>query len=145
MTAQAASFLAVRPHLLQLFHLRRGQIPVQFPVLTIIEQQAQSFATIPSGPSCFLIITFQVQRQVVMNDKRYIAFVYAHTKSIGGNHDPDLVPDKLIPGPGPFFRGQTSMVACSSKTVFLQEKRYLLRQSPGSAVHDTAFPPAWFQ
>ena len=52
-----------------------------------IKGNTLSFASISSGTSCFLIISFQTFRDIIMNNITHIRLVNTHTKSNGSyNH-----------------------------------------------------------
>ena len=60
------------------------------------EQQAFAGQAVASGPAGFLVVTFKVLGQVVMDDEPDVGLVDAHAEGDGGANDPDLVAQKLV-------------------------------------------------
>ena len=51
---------------------------------------------IPTGSSRLLEIGFRTIGKIHMDHKAYIRLINAHSKGIGGHHDPELVPGPLL-------------------------------------------------
>ena len=92
---------------------------VQPHIRTAVQENAPGRRTVPSCPSGFLIIAFQIFRHIVMNDKGYVGFVDSHAEGVGGHHHSFPVIEEVFLILLPLFIGQPSMIPGSGNALFL--------------------------
>src|SRR5688572_12002735 len=54
------------------------------PIVQLIKQAACGGFTVTTGSSCFLVISFERTRHLVMHDKTDVRFVDSHSKRVRG-------------------------------------------------------------
>ena len=65
-------------------------------VFSVEERDATTFSAITSSTPCFLVIPLQTLRNVIMNNKPYIRFVYTHSKRDSRNNYIDAFHDEIV-------------------------------------------------
>ena len=70
--------------------------PIGKQVCITEKQERIGGQTIPTSPAYFLIISFQISRQIIMHHETHIAFVNAHAESKGSANNGGSVIDKIL-------------------------------------------------
>ena len=108
-------------------------------VFVCIKGYALAFSAISTGTSGFLIIPFQTLRNIVVNHKPYIRFVYSHTKCDSRHNNVYLFHQKVILILGSRHRVHPCMIGARIDTVCLQDFSKFLHSFPAQAIDDTRF------
>ncbi len=98
-----------------------------------------SFQTIPSGPSGFLIVTFQRFGYIVVNHIPHVRFVNAHPKSDGSYNDIQFFIQKIVLGFDADRRIQTCMIRCRIDLIHFEQFGDLFHLFSAEAVDDSRF------
>ncbi|OPX87645.1 MAG: hypothetical protein A4E52_01343 [Pelotomaculum sp. PtaB.Bin013] len=72
-------------------------------VLGTKQQNAFPRSVVPSGAAGFLVVSFHVFGEVVVDHIADVGLVDAHAKGVRGNHNPDVVVKELVLAAGPFL------------------------------------------
>ena len=147
--AQAFWCMAVVDHLLQAPEVMGfallvidgdiDEVFLRHGILRRVEQDAGAWFAIAAGASCFLIVGFDVLGHVVMDDVAYVALVNAHTESISGDDDLDVIVEKVILGLGALLFRHTGMIAANGEFFLGQQFVDLVSFLARSGINDAGF------
>src|SRR5437879_8509607 len=104
-------------------------------------EQEHAFAgqTVAARAAGFLIITFDVLGQIVMDDKPDIGFVDAHAESDCGTDDSHFISQEKFLVTVALFRRQTGMIWFGSDPICAKPFGQIFSGLAGLAINDTAF------
>ena len=108
-------------------------------VLVAVERYALPLASVSSGAPGLLIIAFDTFRNIVMDDKSHIRFVYAHAERYGSNDDIYLLHQELVLVLRPCPGIKPCMVRSSLDAVDVQQFCQFLHLFPAQTVYDAGF------
>ncbi len=126
-----------RPFLfLRIFDLV-DEVVEAFGVPAAVEEQAVGGLTVPSGPSGFLIVAFDVLGQVGMDDEAHIGFVDAHPEGDGGDDHLAAPGDEGVLIASANIGLQTGVIGQGIDPAFQQIGGGLFDGAAGEAVDDS--------
>ena len=102
-----------------------------------IKGNALSFTPVSSGTSCFLIISFQTFRNVIVNDITYIGLINTHTESNGCHNHIYFLHQEVILILRTCCRIHACMVSAGIDAVCLQNLSKFLYFLPAQAINNT--------
>src|SRR6185369_7533914 len=102
------------------------------------QQQAISGQTVATSATGFLIIAFDVFRQIVMNDPANVGFVDAHAEGDRRANDPRVVAEKLFLIRGAFVGSEAGVIRARGKTAARERFGDALGGGATGAVNDSA-------
>ena len=108
-------------------------------ILVAVVGDADSLLAVPSRASCLLIVALHALRDVVMDDKAYVRFVYSHAEGNGRHNHIHILHQELVLILRPDLRLQSGMVRQSPDSVDLQELGHLLNLAAGQAIDYSGF------
>jgi predicted AAA+ superfamily ATPase len=82
-----------------------------------VQHQAMRFQPVPSGPSDFLVIAFNVFGQIEMNHETNIGFINPHAECNGSHDNLHIIPDKCFLVAVTFHSRQAGMVRSYGKSI----------------------------
>ena len=103
-------------------------------VFVRIKSNTLSFASISSGTSCFLIISFQTFRNIIVNDKTYVRLVNTHTEGNGRYNHFYLFHQEIVLILRACCRIHTCMVSAGVNAIRLQNFSKFFYLLPAQAV-----------
>ena len=111
---------------------------IQFlQILLSIEGNAETFSTITSGTTCFLIIAFKRLRNVIMDDKTHIGLVNTHTEGNGSHDNLDTLHQKIVLSLRAEGRLQSCMISSCPNIVGPEDLCEFLHFLTGETVDNT--------
>ena len=105
-------------------------------VLLVVDEDAVGSRPVTSGASRLLIITFEVRRHVVVDDKADVGLVDAHAEGVGGHHHVCPVVEELLLVGMALLRGKAGVIARGGKTLLPQQLADVFHGFARGAIHD---------
>ena len=110
---------------------------VQFAyVLVAVIRDTDSFLSVTACPACFLIISFQTARHVIMDDETHIGFVNAHAECYRGHYDIYILHKEAVLILGPHLGVKTGMIRKCLDTIDDKYLRKFLDLLAAQTVYD---------
>src|SRR5690606_1390956 len=106
-------------------------------ILVAIECNTTTFTSIPTGTTCFLIITLKTLGHIIVDNDTHVRLINTHTKGNGSNNHVNLFIQKLILVGCPCCSIHSGMVGQSLYTIHNQKFCKLFNLLPAKAVDYT--------
>ena len=105
-------------------------------VLLVVDENAVGSRPVTSRAPRLLIVSFEVRRHVVVDDKADVGLVDAHAEGVGGHHHVCPVVEELLLVGMALLRGKARVIARGGKTLLPQQLADVLHGLACGAVHD---------